>query len=310
MAIIALLLVILAGFAAQRGSICAVAAVNDLVLRRKARRYVAFLECAAWSLAILTAARSFGFAPAAPLHGYAAGVSAALGGALFGLGAAVNGACTFGSAARLGRGEVAFAAMPAGFLGGVALASALAAAPIAVEPAPIAQPAIVVTALVFFVGFEIFRASDNAASPHRVVDAIASPEWHPSLAMAAIGVSSGLLMIFFAPWPYSSLLVDLGASATSDHLALKIALALFFVVGAALGAHTRRTIKLVEPRPRDILEKAAGGALMGAGSFLVPGGNDSMVLVGLPHLFGYAAIAYIAMSASIAAIALVGARAR
>jgi len=50
--------------------------------------------------------------------------------------------------------------------------------------------------------------------------------------------------------------------------------------------------------------------MMGAGSYLAPGGNDSMVLVGLPHLFLYAFIAYLSMSAAIAAVVLVEQRKR
>lgn len=307
-AIVALALAAFAGFAAQKGSICAVAAVRDLVDGR-ARRYLAFIECAAWSLAILTLASALGFSPASTPRDFSPGASAAIGGALFGLGASVNGACTFGSAARLGRGELAFAAMPIGFLAGVAIVSRIVAAPAVHQPAiAAAQPSAVITLLVFFVGFQLFRASDDIVAPPRSVAKFISTAWHPSLAMAAIGLSSGLLMIFFAPWPYSSLLVDLGVSATSENLALKIALALFFVAGAALGARTKGAPRLAPPTLRAIAEKTAGGALMGAGSYLVPGGNDSMVLVGLPHLFGYAILAYIAMTATIAATVVIGRR--
>jgi toxin CptA len=297
---------VLAGFAAQRGSICAVAAVKDLAARGKGQRYAAFFECAAWSLAIVTAAQWFGIAPASSPSRYAASVAAAIGGALFGLGASVNGACMFGSAARLGRGEIAFAAMPVGFLGGVAILSRLTDAPAATPGiTDAALPSIVILALVFFVGFQLFRASDAVQGPRDALARLAAAEWPPSLAMGVIGVSSALLMIFFAPWPYSRLLVDIGVQAMSDHLALKITLAFAFVGGAAIGAYTRRVTQFVRPTLRPVLEKAAGGAMMGAGSYLIPGGNDSLVLVGLPHLFAYALVAYLSMTLSIAALVYV-----
>lgn len=310
MAAIALVLAIFAGFSAQRGSICAVAAVRELVIDRKAQRFVAFLECSAWSLALLTAARALGIAPSSMPQDYAPGFSAAIGGALFGAGAVLNGACAFGSAARLGRGEVAFAAMPVGFLLGVMIAATLADAP-APRPPAAADPAasdIAVTGLVFFVGYQLFRLSDAVSGPREAIARLAAPVWRPSLAMGVIGLSSALLMIFFAPWPYSQLLTDLGVNAASDQAPLKIALAFAFVGGAAIGAFTRGVLKFVAPSPRDIVEKSAAGALMGAGSFLVPGGNDSMVLVGLPHFFGYAIIAYLSMTATISAILHFGER--
>jgi toxin CptA len=230
---------------------------------------------------------------------------------LFGVGALVNGACTFGSAARLGRGEIAFAAMPAGFVIGVMIAAKLVDAPaaraLAGDPA---STDIAITGLVFYVGYQLFRLSDAAGDPRAALARLAAPIWPPSLAMGVIGLSSALLMIFFAPWPYSNLLTDLGASAPSAQTPLKIALALAFVGGAAIGAYTRGALKFVKPSPRDIVEKTAAGVLMGAGSFVIPGGNDSIVLVGLPHLFAYAVVAYLSMTAAISAILLVGAKSR
>lgn len=307
----AFLLAVIAGFAAQRGSICAVAAVRDLVIDRRWRRYVAFLECSAWSLIILMLARAFGLTPSSSPQNYVPGLAAAIGGALFGAGAAVNGACTFGSAARLGRGEVVFAAMPAGFLFGVMAANALAASPDgSANPADFTSSSAAITMIALFAGFQLFRIAREVSGPRDAIRRLAAPEWRPSLSMGVIGVSSALLMIFFAPWPYSKLLVDIGTGAAGDRTALKVILALAFVSGASIGAATRGALKIIMPTARALAEKAVAGMLMGAGSFLVPGGNDAMVLVGLPHLFGYAIIAYMSMSVTVAAIIMIGARAR
>jgi toxin CptA len=309
MAVAALFLAAIAGFAAQRGSICAVAAVRDVVINRRSRRYVAFLECAAWSLLVLSLARTVGITPSSLPQDYPPGLAAAVGGALFGAGATMNGACTFGSAARLGRGEIAFAAMPAGFLLGVMAASALAAAPAgSSNPIDITASSFAVMGLVFFAGFQFFRLTDAVSGPRDALRRLAAPEWRPSLSMGVIGVSSALLMIFFAPWPYSRLLVEIGAGAAGDHTILKILLAFAFVGGATIGAASRGALKIIVPTRRALAEKAGAGMLMGAGSFFVPGGNDSLVLVGLPHLFAYAIIAYLSMSAAIATIVLVGGR--
>lgn len=308
MAIAALLLAVIAGFAAQRGSICAVAAVRDLVVNRRWQRYVAFMECAAWSLLVLSLARAFGATPSSTPLDFPPGLAAAIGGALFGAGATINGACTFGSAARLGRGEIEFAAMPVGFLLGVMATDALADAPVGLSnPVDVTASSFAVMGLVFFAGFQFFRATDAVSSPRDALSRLTAPEWRPSLSMGVIGISSALLMIFFAPWPYSKLLVDIGTGAAGDHMMLKIVLALAFVGGASIGAATRGALKIIMPTPQAFAEKTGAGMLMGAGSFFAPGGNDSLVLVGLPHLFGYAVIAYLAMSVMIAAIVLASA---
>jgi len=310
-AAIALFLALVAGFAAQRGSICAVAAVKALVVDRKPSRYRAFVECAAWSLAVLATARLLGVAPGSTPSAFPAGATAAVGGALFGVGAAVNGACTFGTVARLGRGDFSYAAMPVGFIAGVIMIARLADAPAPLMDAPDpTQSSLAAMLIVFFVGYQFFRISDVVTGPRDAFSKLTAKEWPPSLAMGVIGVVSGLLMVFFSPWPYSKLLVEIGADQESGHRLLRIAIAFSFVAGAFIGARSIRAFVSRTPSLRQVAEKLLGGAMMGAGSYLAPGGNDSMVLVGLPHLFLYAFIAYLSMSAAIAAVVLVEQRKR
>jgi toxin CptA len=309
--LLAIVLALFAGFAAQRGSICAVAAVADVVERGDARRYLAFFECALWAFAVLALAGALGIAPASPPPAFPPGAIAAAGGALFGLGAAVNGACAFGTAARLGRGELAFLATPIGFVIGVAAAASLLAGPTATAAATrVTTPALVGLALALFVALQLVRAARALRGGAGVAGWLRRRVWPASLAMAAIGVANALLMLVFAPWPFSSLLVAIGESAAPDHLALKAALAVTFVIGAALAAWATGAFAAALPRAAHLAEKAGGGFLMGAGAHLIPGGNDSLVLTALPHLFAYAIIAYAAMTAAIAAALMVRRRLR
>lgn len=304
-AALALVLAALAGFAAQRGTICAVAAVKDLVLRRDTRRYGAFFECALWSLAAAGALGLIGVRSGA--DAFPATWLAAAGGALFGAGAVINGACAFGSAARLARGDLSFLFMPAGFLAGAYALSHGVEAP-APSAAPALQSPVVATLLVLFVGWRLFGAADRVRSLKAARDHLAATSWDPVFAMAVIGASSGALMALYAPWPYSTLLIDIAAGSGIMDQAKKIALALMFVAGAGLAARTAGAFRVRAPGLRAAAEKFAGGALMGAGAYLVPGGNDSLVLGALPHLFLYGFIAYAAMTATIAAFVLVEAR--
>jgi len=48
-----------------------------------------------------------------------------------------------------------------------------------------------------------------------------------------------------------------------------------------------------------------GGMTMGWGSLLIPGGNDGLILVGMPLLWPYAWIAFVTMCVSIGAALLV-----
>lgn len=304
LALVAVFLAITAGFAAQRGSICSVAAVDDLIQRGDARRFSAFLECSLWSLIVLT---MFGrHAGAGEFSDYPVGLRAALGGALFGVGATINGACAFGSAARLGRGELAFLGTPAGFFIGAFALSHIAAPPHASPMKDMFDDGPFILALIAsFILIQIVRLVTSETTPRGALAALMKPAWSPSLAMAVIGLVNAGLLIIFKPWPYSTLFVDLGAKGHADAAALKVCLALAFVFGAGIGAGTAGRFRITAPNRGAMAMKIAAGFIMGVGAYLVPGGNDSMVLYGLPLLLPYAMLAYAAMLGAIAVIVII-----
>lgn len=56
-------------------------------------------------------------------------------------------------------------------------------------------------------------------------------------------------------------------------------------------------------RPRDVagwLRHAGGGALMGSGAAMVPGGNDTLLLGSLPAMTASALLSYLSMLAGVA----------
>src|SRR5881396_3856168 len=102
------------GFAIQRGATCTVAAVDEIVGKRRIARLTSMVEASAWvagGLALAQVLHVLGKMPA----GYPVTWLTVLGGALLGLGAYVNRACVFGAIARLGSGEWAYVITPVGF---------------------------------------------------------------------------------------------------------------------------------------------------------------------------------------------------
>ncbi len=55
------------------------------------------------------------------------------------------------------------------------------------------------------------------------------------------------------------------------------------------------------PTPPQLAMRTTGGALMGLGARLLPGGNDALILVGLPFLLLHAWVGFVAMVMTIAA---------
>ena len=314
MVALALILAAGVGFATQRGGICAVLAVDELIRRRSAARFTAFFACGAWVLAVLLLADAFGLAPLSVWQGFPLTAPTLAGGALFGLGAVVNGACAFGTVGHIGRGESGYLLVIPGFLAGAWLTSQTVPglSPVPLDTASIlVDPPWHVAATAVIAGFvvwslaRLWRGYRSRPTPR-----LGPPDrpWPPALAMAVIGVANAVLMLLVGSWPYTVLLADIAAGAPPG-LALRVALFAALLAGAVAGALRAGRFRLRGPMLRQAMRSLAGGVLMGVGGRLIPGGNDSLVLNGLPLLWPHAWAAYGAVCLAIfAALWLVSRR--
>lgn len=101
----------------------------------------------------------------------------------------------------------------------------------------------------------------------------------------------------------ASLLALLATAAMGLALhCVELSLALAVLAGAVAGGWKARRWRWQWPRARAVLRCLAGGWLLGLSSRLVPGGNDSLVLVGLPLLWPHAWASVVVMCAVIAAV--------
>ena len=306
----------LMGFAIQRGATCTVAAVDEIVNRRRCRRLIGFLEASLWVTGGLLIARSFDALPHMP-GGYAAGSATVAGGALLGLGAYVNRACVFGTLARLGNGEWAYAATPIGFYAGCVSLDALvspSAAKLA-GPSPVLQAATwvawpVAVAMVMRVGLVVGGALRDARAAHstQARALIARRLWSPHAATALIGVTFLGMLLLAGTWAYTDVLAEL-ARGMATNVAVRMALLAALTGGAITGGLTARRFRSTRASMSQLARCFTGGALMGWGSLLIPGSNDGLILVGMPLLWPYAWLAFGTMCVTIGA-ALVVARVR
>jgi toxin CptA len=230
----------------------------------------------------------------------------------------VNRACVFGAIAKWSNGDWAYAATPIGFFLGCALFWRVLqgmGAPVLSEAAPaLAWPAVLVWASALLL---LWRAAWGVASVWRrhalkgaasagrpargAWHAMTQALWQPGPATVVIGLSFLAMMLLAGPWAYTEVLNDwaLGMPRQTWPRAL-LACALFG--GAALGGW--RAGKWARSRLRlgDIGRCTAGGMLMGCGSLLIPGGNDGLILVGMPLLWPYAWMAFGTMCLTISAL--------
>ncbi|MBV9890981.1 MAG: YeeE/YedE family protein, partial [Rhizobacter sp.] len=298
------------GYAIQRGATCTVAAVDEVVSARTFGRLRGLGEAALWVAGGLVVAEKLQLLAKMPA-GYAVSSWTVIGGALLGLGAYVNGACVFGAIARFGSGEWAYVLTPLGFyLGCLSVGPVFAAA----APAELAQASPVLRAAPWlvppFLAFALWRlASGWQRVAHggraRWHERVAAHVWSPHAATTVIGLAFIVLLLLVGGWAYTDVLSEL-ARGMSASVGARAALAVALLAGAALGGWTAGRFRSEPPSPTQLGRCLAGGALMGWGSLLLPGGNDGLILVGMPLAWPYAWVAFATMCVTIATVQLAG----
>ncbi len=293
--LVAAVCAVIMGYAIQRGATCMVAAVDEVLSKRRATRILGLLEAAVWVAGGVLVWRMLGGGQIALPIGYPASFMTVAGGLLLGIGALVTGACVFGAVARFGSGEWAYILTPIGFFAGCATIWPL----IGEFPAMrVASP--LFSASWLLVPFGLFAV-------WRVVEAVqagrtgnfAAHIWTPHRATAVIGIVFAISLIAVGPWAYTYALLSL-AQGTLDGVLVKFLLMFMLFAGALLGGCTAGRLKLIAPTRQAVIRCFGGGVLMGWGSLLIPGGNDELLLVGIPLLQPYAWVAVASMAVAIA----------
>ena len=300
--LLALVSAALMGLAIQRGATCLVTAIDELVAERRPARFVAMLEASSIVAGGLVLARLAGHLTMNPPT-YAVTVGTVAGGMLLGLGAFVTRACVVGAIARLGAGEWAFVLVPGGFyLGSLAAAPLLAIAPPVALPSAsplIDHAALLAGPVVLLAGWRLSRTLRALRRGQ-----LAAYVWSPHVATGVIGLTFLVLLLSVGEWSYTGLLSD-AAHGMASGLAGQLALVLALFAGAVAGGWSSGSLSPRAPVGPAMLRCLVGGVLLGAGSALVPGGNDGLLLVGLPLLRLYAWVAMVSMALTVGAAMVV-----
>lgn len=281
------------GLAVQRGGTCAVAAVEELVVQRDTRRFRALAEAAFWSAGLLAVAL-LALGHAVPVRSFSVTEWTVLGGVLLGLGAWINGACVFGTVAAIGGGDWAYAFFPVGFLLGCVTYSALSAdsalasvMPQAVAAIPRFQQFSPMVAGLFACwaavrGWHLWTALAGGANGRAPLDVLRG-EWPLHVGTIVVSVAFVLMALTFGHWVYTDALAELarGQTAVTD---VRIGLFGSMLAGSLAGGISLRKWRPVVPTPSAVAKCLLGGWVMAFGFLLVPGANDSIILLGLPTL--------------------------
>lgn len=293
------------GYATQRGNVCGWLAARQIVETGKASRLVAFGMAALWALAIVVPLSwlTRGSFVLSPSHD--AITAAGIGGALFGLGTAINGGCMFGTVSRLTSGKLSYLmTLPGIALGaGVGMSVAIPRLAFAPVPSPLSEPSLGGVALLLVAAGLVGLASREIVRTHQraglhLGQVLRAARWRTSVAMLVIGVLGGLLFATGASWSYMALLHALANLALNSKASLAAATLvgpLGMLAGAMASAGLGGRFVLEAPNGGQVGRSLVGGALMGFAATIVPGGNDALLLSALPSLAWHGVVAYLSM---------------
>lgn len=307
--VLAMLMGALLGFSAHRAGLCTVKAVAEVLTVRRGHFLWSFVKSALWVMALTALAATIPVQTG--LRHWPAGILSVAGGVLFGIGAGVNGGCTFSTLTRLMDGRLY--ALATVLMWPVGILVALRLLPGIHDATPTPVPAghlpvwlsVPVGLVVLGELLRLLRRLRRAGSVRRFV---AAPTYSLSAAAALVGGANAVLLMAWGPWSFTGTLLcameadtvaRCGSSQWVPLLVLVAALS-----GMAFSSWQRKSFRLLRPHPFEILRHAAGGLLMGFGAMLIPGGNDGLMLFGIPSLSPHAVPAYAGILAGIAAALL------
>jgi len=201
------------------------------------------------------------------------------GGVLLGVGAMINGGCYLGSVLYLGTGNLNFLFTLLGI--GAGLRAAAPWSPLPVAAAPMLHMAM---GYLWLLGLGLFALISVVLIRRRRCRA----QW---LALGT-GVLAGLVYARHPAWSYGSALEALARGRTAlTHWRMHAAAATLFT-GAIGAAVLSGRFKLQRPALGRALRCLVGGAAMGCGAALIPGGNDNLLLWAIPGLTLYGLLAF------------------
>jgi len=312
-AVIAILLAVVIGFAVHRASLCNVRAVAELLTTRRAYMLGSFFKTMLWVIAVTFVIRFFAQPdPARPLHLWGFSLHALTGGFVFGVGAAVNGGCALGTIGRLGSGELRMFLTLLGLVagltgGGYAQVRQWLPAPAGGGPA-VAMPAVLAvvgaTFLSLWALWELWRLWRKRDPTSTLREAVLSPRYRLSTAALLLGVANGILFALFGAWTYTRT-----ARAAVNHVVMGrpgpglLYWLLFAAVlaGVVLSSLANKSFVFDGRIRLNWLLNFLGGILMGVGATLIPGGNDALILHAIPGGSPHALPAYASLLAGTAA---------
>jgi uncharacterized protein len=306
------------GFCLHKGNICTVLAARQIAETGRYSRLLGFGTAASFSLlagTVLSWGNPENFAMSRIL---VPSWITVLAGAGYGVGTFVNGACLFGICSRAVSGSLHFLAAIPGIAAGAAAATASGLPKLLGDASPSPLEGQSMASVIFlclaglvaaFVLVEIVISQRRAGFSVRKL--LKAKRWRSSLALMFVGICGSAAFVTGEGWSYPVLSrqmwgVVFGNGNSIAPATLVGSIALFS--GAFLSRYLSGGTPYSVPTFAHTARSFAGGSIMGFTASLIPGGNDSLILYGIPSLALHAVVAFAAMFATLIVLAKVSRR--
>ncbi|MHC2791171.1 putative membrane protein YedE/YeeE [Mesorhizobium jarvisii] len=300
-----LLMGLILGVSAHRAGLCTVKAVAEVMTSRRGWFLWSFLKAALWVTGLVGLYGVMGGGIA--LRQWPLDWIAVLGGLIFGLGAGANGACVFSTLARLAEGHGVMLLTLAGWAIGIAAVHLIL--PDLPRQSNLANPLpawmlLILGPWMIWEGARILQRLMREGWGQ-----IGAAHWPLSLSVALVAVANFGLLSLDGAWSFTSTLIcsvkaaPLVSCANDARLWLISSAAILGMTGSAFW---RGSFRLRRVRAGAALRHSLSGLAMGAGAALIPGGNDGLILFGLPALSPHAlpALASIVTGTALSMVAM------
>ena len=314
------LLAFSAGFSVRRGGICLVRATQEIIDRKPAKTMFFVMEAMTVALSITIPAMFFFPEHISLAPSYDLSVYLFAGSVLFGLGAAMNNACALGTLNKLMDGNLAHLGTILGVTAGFFLFMNLDLFLTLHKLKSTSHTElniylfIPLTILVWGVSlFQIFKFTkqSNEKKLTKFKHYLTSPVARDFISVSIFGFCSGVIYLLIGrSCDYTKFIMDMVdhtyAGATPDSYIFPIlTTTVALISGMAIATILAKNFKLQSITFKNFIIKFLAGALMGTSVGLIPGGNDTIIVHGIPGLAMHAPIALMVMMMTIATVRLI-----
>lgn len=307
--VIAVFLTFLIGFIANRTTLCAVRAAREIVIEKKAWLLVSFIQIIGWAMLVFILLEQLPGLSIAYQHRYPFSHLTLVGGFLFGIGAALNNGCALHTLVRLGRGDLRMFISLSGLVGGAYLCNAYMLPHVSEAPPLLPQFSFVnvygsqyltYTAILALIT-GLFWLMKNIRLK-TLWKTLTVSRYSLSGGAALIGIFNGVLFCFAGNWTYTYHIVSHTTGDSSQISILAVGMTLSLFAGLTFSAWQSDGFKLIYRPQSNWLRYFLAGILMGIGIIFIPGGNDVLLLNGIPSLSPHALPAYLSIIAGAACL--------